>query len=272
MSDGGTDDAFREMVARLTASDRVAGLVTVGSTAYGRRGNHSDYDILVLLHDSDVAIATGTAWADGTLVDLIFLTLDELQAATASEPLSPGTDWQQRVVRWVCSGEVVLDRTGAIAMARESSSQLWHPPIEDSELLARWDHDSYNLAQNRRYANSEDATYQRAFHLRLTYSLADLMLNYFGVRALRWIGEKDAVRYWQQNDAEYWACFDACLHESDTAKRWDAYEKLTIRTWAPFRNPWTTGHVSIVPTARGAASVEDWTRAQAFWADLMGAG
>jgi predicted nucleotidyltransferase len=260
---------FEAMLARLRAASRVHGLVLLGSTAHGNRAPHSDFDLLVIAEGEPVPLLSGTEWVGETMVDLVFASPDELKAAVQRSVDGCPSEADARLARWLASGEVVFDRGVGISSitAQLSAALAWSPP--ESDLYARWDHDCYNLAHNRRYAYSGDTLYEQAFHLRLTYGLADLMVNYFHARALPWNGEKAALRHWQANDRAYLEEFQACLHAGQSVERFETYERLVNLTWKPYRPPWSTGAVSIVPAGRGLATVGEWDRARAFWEDLV---
>lgn len=261
--------AFDDLVARLRRSPRVHGLVLLGSTAHGARTPVSDFDLLVLVDGASVPLFSGTTWAGETLVDLLFISPAELSAAVERSMDSSLSEADARLARWLTTGEVLEDRGGDIASAVTKLAQAPAFKATSSDLRARWDHDCYNLAQNRRYANARDDLYARAFHLRLTYGLVDLMVSYFWARDMLWSGEKAAIREWRANDPAYLDEFDRCLYERDTARRFAAYERLVALTWLPYRTPWSTGELSIVPAQRGQASLADWDKALAIWRDLI---
>lgn len=132
-------------------------------------------------------------------------------------------------------------------------------------LFHRWDHTSYNLAQSRRYAQANDSLYHEALRLRMTYQLADVMLDYFKLRHLPWRGEKSAIRYWDTNDPEFKQEFLHCLEETELSRKFAAYERLVRLALAPIGEPWSRPAISMTP----AQGFEE-TEALQFWLSLSG--
>ena len=163
--------------------------------------------------------------------------------------------------RAIQMGKILFDRSGRLAAAR-AALQLAPPEYEGcpEDMFRRWDHANYNLAQSRRYAGSANPLYREAFELRMTYQLADVMVDYFIVRGLPWQGEKHALRRWEANDDEFKQLFFACLHERDVTTKIGQYQDLLERALAPVGPLWPEHSVSWDASSK----------AEGFWQTLLG--
>ncbi len=253
------------LVQRLSDSREVSAVVLFGSTA-ATVGPDSDFDVLIVLAADHVPYRTGVTAIEHRLTDLAFASLDEITRLDTGAGVLEVTDaWEGRFGVWIADGRVAFDRTGQVA---EAHSRLSGRPkrgsMSSDDLRSRWGHANYNLAQSRRYANSGDPLYADAFQLRMTYQLADLMIDYFHARKLPWIGEKDAIRYWQSNDAPYFEALMACLKPGAPTQRFSLYESLVRDTYAPVGDLWPPNAEGFTP-----GPGNEGENGLAFWDSLL---
>jgi predicted nucleotidyltransferase len=256
-------DRFLEL---LSSSPEVNGLVLFGSTGERKTHDYSDNDVFVITSEMPPIFFACTRVED-KLCDLTFAGLAELEQAISPGPSLEHTDDRRGwMLAWLSAGEVVFDREGRVAALQDGVRR--NPPVFDpdaAELFRRWDHANYNLAQSARYASSPEPLYRRAFELRMTYQLADLMVDYFWARKLVWRGEKEALKYWEDHDPEYARTFFDCLHERDAPQRLTLYQALVGKTFAGLGGVWPREATSI-----SAAEGADPARGADYWSRLVG--
>src|SRR5262249_27609350 len=90
-----------------------------------------------------------------------------------------------------------------------------------------------NVRQTKRMTIAVDAVYQTAVDLRLLFGLDDLNGDYFAMRLIPFRGEKEAVRYWMEQDPAYFQLFQATLAERGRAQKVALYCQLADMTLAP---------------------------------------
>ena len=258
---------FESLVERLKASPVVDGLMLIGSAAQDSLNTHSDRDLLVVLEDPPIPITNGTTFCDGVLVDLIIETRERMESLVSAEPAAISlSGYGASFFNWAASGSVVLDRGGCLERLRDRMAREDIGPVfTEGEHIGRADKALYNLAQTKRMSNSPDSLYQRAIDLRMLYQLANLMVDYFNLRGMAWIGEKEAIRYWQANDSAYFELFTACYWELDRRERVRLYGELVRATIEPTGFGWEGDGPMLRLSPPSLMSCENLRQAQDFW-------
>ena len=85
---------------------------------------------------------------------------------------------------------MVFDRSGAVVDAQDQAKATTSPDLvsADTQHAERWQV-SYDLLVNESYLRSDDHMYRLALRLRELHSFSRLILAYFRVRGLDWLGE-----------------------------------------------------------------------------------
>ncbi len=257
---------FDDFVARLAESALVHGVIVFGTSALTIT-DASDYDVLVVLDQDPLPVRSGITWVAGRLTDLAFARAAAVRHLEEIGPAAPLTDdWPGRLRVWMTTGTIAFDRYGLLRRVKGRLGTLPRPvQVSDAECFRRWDHTNYNLAQSARYALANDETYREAFDLRMSYQLADVMIDYFRVRGLPWPGEKDAIRYWNARDPVFKQLLLACLREPDRDQRFSLYGEAVAAALEPVGGAWPNQATSMTPCESGTA--EDAYR---FWLTLIG--
>ena len=256
-----------DFVALLAESVVVAGVVLFGTTAMTIT-DASDYDVLVVLDKDPLPVRSGITWVAGRLTDLAFASVAEVRQLKEVGAAAPVAEWSGRLRVWIATGSIAFDRYGLLSDVKGQLGTLPSPvEVTDAECFRRWDHTNYNLAQSARYARANDETYREAFELRMSYQLADIMIDYFRVRGLEWPGEKDAIRHWNAHDPVFKQLFFACLREPDRGQRFALYAEAVAAALEPVGGAWPSQATSMTPCEGGAAE-----SAYRFWLTLIGQG
>lgn len=264
---------LQEVIARLSRSEAVEGVLVIGSAGDDRLTPASDYDLVVVLRGMPWALEPyGVTYIDGCLTDLVFVTTEQRAQIAQLEGPVDGEAWLGRIIRWFESGDIRFDRSGRLSRTRQQvQGWPWIGPQSKSGREA-WREVNYNLAQSKRMYRSEDPVYLAAADLRLAlYGPADLLFNYFGIRNIAWEGEKAAVRYLMAHDRAYLDMLNAFIVEGVREKKLALYEELAALTVAPLGEVWPEG-VTVLAVNEEDNSEEDMERALSLWEELLEQG
>ena len=259
------DLTLAAVVARLAAARAVDGIVLFGTTAISI-DDAGDYDVLVIVDLDPVPARSGITWVAGRLTDLAFAGTPELQQLEEETPARLMDNRRGQLMRWLATGRVAFDRHGLLGRVQNRLQVLpQEVDVTEDERFRRWDHTNYNVVQSARYVAAGDETYREAFDLRMTYQLADVMVDYFRVRGMVWPGEKDAVRHWNRGDPAFKQLMFACLHEPDRERRFALYRNAVAHALEPVGGVWPHHATSMTPGEGN--TVEEANR---FWLALLG--
>lgn len=257
-----THRSLDDVLARLARHPAVAGILAIGSAATGRFHDASDYDLVIVLHDTARPFHVGVAVIDNRLSDLIFVDSAEIAAISALDaPVDPagGTG---RIIRWLQNGQVRFDGDGELARAqRRVAGGEWLLPAADKGAREAAFGINYNLAQTRRLLASSDPLYTQAAALRMAlYAPPDLVFGFFAVRRIVWEGDKAAVRHLSQRDPAYWALLTQFLAEPDLPRKLALYERLAAQATEPAGGLWASD-----------ATATQRDDSAALWTEVFGA-
>ncbi len=118
-----------------------------------------------------------------------------------------------------------------------------------------------------RYIQSGKELYLQALDMRLLYSSIEVLVGYFNLRNIAWRGEKLAINWLQENDAEFLKDFQEYITQYDRVKKIELYKKLAEKALKPAGGLWKDKIVSIVPT--GTFSKETIAIGFQFWKSLL---
>lgn len=235
-------------IARLAAHPAVEGILLLGTTGTERLTGASDYDLLILLNDSEAPLNMVHTWIDERLTEVYCTPTADIARILAQRPPWPDGSVAGIIVRWLREGQAAYDRAGALTQAQVAARALPLPvPAEDRDRYDAWRSIGYDVAQTRRYLTSDDPHAQEAVDWRLLYGLTELQRHYFTVRRLPWRGEKRAVRYLAEHDPPFLALMRRCLAEQDRGRKVAQYEELACLVVAPVGELWAVGTTIVAP-------------------------
>jgi hypothetical protein len=235
-----------EVIARLTASPAVAGILLIGTTGTPAQTESSDHDLLLVLDDLPVPLRIVNTWIDHRLAE-IYCTTTETIARIAASPIeiTPASETEV-IANWLRTGRMAFDRAGTLQRAQAAArSAAPSPATTARDRYASWRTIGYNVAQLKRYAAMDDPVSATAVDLRLLYSLAEVMTGYFTARNLPWRGEKAAVGHWSEHDPAFLDCVRACLAEPDRRRKVERYDELARLAMAPIGELWSAGTTTV---------------------------
>ncbi|MCI0709529.1 MAG: hypothetical protein L0154_05135 [Chloroflexi bacterium] len=221
------DVSLAQTIENLSTHPDVMGILLIGSTA-NQLKSHSDLDILIIVKDGfpiDVALT----YIDNRLTDLVFRPVTLLE--NFPQVVQGGTS-EASIVNWFRTGKIVFDHDGTLKTIQEQATAVQIVPNENFRAGAQFGV-LYNYHQNLRLWRSGDQLYHEALQMRLLYALSDIMISYFYLRGETWTGEKDAIRYWQAHDADYYHLFRTTMSTTDLNEKFALYEQLVELTLQP---------------------------------------
>jgi len=200
----------------------------------------SDYDLVVVLNTMPVPLHVGLTWINHRLTDLLFVRTEELDDIKAlAEPVSAPKPIG-RLIHWFQSGKILFDRSGRLQRCQSKvRTGTWTKVAGEFEVYGAWFGVNYNLAQTRRMLASDDPDYRMTAKVRMAiYGTSGLLWDYFTIRRMPWEGEKQALRYLESHDPEYYKLFHQFVKAGTCEKRLRLYEQLAKRTTAPVGGLW----------------------------------
>jgi len=241
---------FEETIRRIRASDKVAGLALFGSRVQLSVNSSSDYDLLILVAEMPVEIFQMLTYIEGRLADIVFADTQTADHLIYSDtPVHPYSK-EGMLLQKMLTAKIVYDPSGLLGrvqnLARErqrSKTGLLLP--SESDRYAAWFWQNHSLVHIRRMLQSDDPVVLTAVDLMLASGISRLCRDYYTARRLFWEGEKGAVRFLQDQDAEYLNLLRNCLDEPDRAVKVRLYEQLVEKTISPVNPIWSQGQSAV---------------------------
>jgi len=262
---------LEEVIVRLSKSEAVEGILLIGSANEGRLTSASDYDLVVVLNKMPVPLHVGLTWINHRLTDLLFVKAGELDDITAlAEPVSAPKP-MGRLIRWLHSGKILFDRSGRLQRCQSKvRSGTWTKAANEFEVYGAWFGVNYNLAQTRRMLASADPDYRMTAKVRMViYGTSGLLWDYFTIRRMPWEGEKQALRYLESHDPEYFKLFHQFVKAGTCEKKLRLYEQLAKRTTAPAGGLWGENDTALLFQEGTELQLGMVESALSFWDNLI---
>ncbi|MEM9777386.1 MAG: hypothetical protein AAF902_22600 [Chloroflexota bacterium] len=239
--------SLQEVVAKLQAQEDIDAILFAGSTGKETLKSYSDYDLLIILNEMASPPSLLITTIDGILSELYFL-----QASAADDILQHPRKVEANTlhgafVSMIARGKIAYDASGRLKRLRTAAPQTQIDQVLDHQIYSAWYSVTYNHAQNLRYYHSEDQLYLTALQCRLLYCISNCLSAYFTLRGLPWRGEKDAIRYLQQNDPAYLELFQMTVSAGPVEKQFPIYEKLVEQTLVDGWPKWPSQYTVLQP-------------------------
>jgi hypothetical protein len=230
----------------------------------------SDYDLYIVLSSMPAPLHVGLTWIAGRLTDLVFERTTAVDRYLTQDDPAPTSTGQERLIRYATTGRIVLDRHGRLDRVRgRAPANAGTTPPDDTTNYNAWFGINYNLLQTRRLLASGDPVYLSAVDIRLLYMTAEVVVGYFHVRGLPWRGEKEAIRYLTDHDAEFLSAFHAFVTAPDRAGKMHAYERLATLALTPLGGIWPGTVTALQFEGASDRSTATVNEALSFWDALL---
>jgi predicted nucleotidyltransferase len=201
---------------KLKSSPRVKGVFTTGSTA-SKLTPYSDIDLVVILDKNTEGLKAVYTTIEQHFSDIFFFDVDFLDKVKEMREI-PANGFEGMFVNWLLNGRIEYDPDDLLASLKKDAqkTKLVVPDSEIQDVLVRI---NYNLIANRRYFTSDDPTYHSALELRLLYSIIELVTAYFTLRGKPWQGEKEAIKFFSNNDPGYRELLFTCMRSTSLQEK-----------------------------------------------------
>jgi predicted nucleotidyltransferase len=258
-----TLDDFLEL---LKNSNVVDGILLMGSSATGTMNKFSDIDItLIVKHVPEHTLGI-TTFVEHRFTEIYIYTVDEVKILINKNNINPDVK-EGWIFNWIKDGKIVVDKSGLLEKVKEKSSTLDLDKVSDFLILSSIGKVNYNFIQNKRYFNSSSQLHLKALQVRLLYSLADVFVAYFNTRRLHWTGEKQAIKYLEQNDRVFLGLFENYQTCTKLEEKMELYENMAELALKPIGGLWKTEVVSVI--AEGDFNKETLNTSLSYWKNLL---
>lgn len=222
--------SLKELLDNLKSSPRVRGIFLTGTTAT-TLNSASDIDIVVLLDKNTEELKSIYTTIDNRFSDVFFFDLDFLAELNNATEVS-ANNFDGMFLNWLINGKVEYDPDNLLLPLKIKATET--PALQkvhESEKRDFWIKINYNFIANLRYFNATDELYHKALEIRLLYSVVELITAYFSLREIAWRGEKVALKFFEENDTNYLATFEAYSKSNSLFEKMDNYQKLFFLTF-----------------------------------------
>ena len=221
--------------------------------------------MIIILDKNSEDIKSIYTTVENRFADIFFFDVDFLnQLKEKGEVL--GNNFSGIFFSWLAKGKIEYDPESILADFKSKIGEnLPTQKITDSEKRDVWIKTNYNFICNKRYYNSTNDLYHKALELRLLYSVIELITTYFSFRNIPWRGEKNAVKYFEQNDPDFYSVFQEYSKSHSLEQKMKYYEALFNKIFFGEYRKWEEDFV--VPISN-KQNVND-KKLEEFWNDLV---
>ncbi len=265
-----------EVIGRLARHAAVDGVVVMGSASTGALTPTSDYDLFVIMSVMPEPLYMVLTTIEGRLAEVYFTTTVEIDQIQALDRPTYGDADETVAILWLQTGQIAFDRSGRLdRLRRKVQADPWPDMARANETMAAdiyayWWKINYNLRQTRRMLASDDPVYLMAVDIRLLYSLPEVFVGYARARRMVWRGEKELIRYLQQQDQTFLDLFRGCITETDRARKVALYEWAAALALTPVGGLWPPEATGVQIHTDPAFQPTQIEHALTFWQSLTG--
>ncbi len=255
---------LQNLIEKLKSSPRVKGVFSTGTTATGLTPS-SDIDLIIILDKNDEDIKSIYTTIENRFADIFFFDIDFLSKLRDKGEVK-GNNFGGMFFSWLAKGKIEYDPENILLdFKNKIDGNLPIQKITDSEKREFWIKTNYNFICNKRYYNSTNELYHKALEFRLLYSIIELVTAYFSFRGIPWRGEKDAVKYFEDNDQDFFFIFQEYSKSNSLEQKMKYYEALFNKIFFGEHQKWEDGFVIPISNNR---NVDD-KKLDDFWDDLV---
>lgn len=247
-----------QFIEILSSSPRVKSLFTTGTTAT-KPSPSSDIDLIVILDKNIEDVKSIYTMIENRFADIFFFDIEFTQTLRNKKELSTNA-FEGMFTEWLVKGKIEYDPENTLTTLKQRIEK--EPPIQkvpDAEKRDFWIKTNYNFIANSRYHNSDDTLYHEALEFRLLYSVIELITAYFSFRNLPWRGEKTAIKYFKQNDPDFFSLFQRYSGSKNLDERMNYYGELFRKSFHGEYQKWQDDFVIPVSWKEGyKPELKEW--------------
>lgn len=243
-----------QIIEKLKIAPNVDAVFLTGSQGSEHKP-YSDIDLVIILDEHVHDLTSLYTWIDNKFADIFFFDHADLERIEASKEL-PGNAMDAVFVSWLQKATIQFDKTEKLTGLKNKADDLNKKiSIPKSEKDLFWQKINYNFVANTRYFESNDPAYHEALEVRLLYSVSEVFTGYFEFRDILWRGEKTAMKYLKENDADFYNAFVAYTKAVDLSDKFHKYSDLVKMVFTDGYKLWNKGDV--LPQAKDRARTNE---------------
>ncbi len=259
-----------QVIEKLKKNENVDCVFLTGSHGTRKAGSSSDIDLIVILKAKYKTIQSVFTYIDETFADIYFF--DHLDLDKVRNFLDNHVEFvangNSTLPVWLQKADIKFDKSGKTSALIERGFKDMVINVPFSEKYNFWQNANYNYVANKRYFDSKDPIYHEALEIRLLYSMSNLICCYFSLRNIPWTGEKNAVKWFKENDLAYYVLFERYNESLSLKERFERYSDIFSKTFPKGYEVWKKDFVVAQPqgSTNNESVSEDLER---YWKNLV---
>lgn len=263
--------SLENILKKLEQKPEVDAVFLTGSLGNKSQTSDSDIDLIIILKNNNLAIESVFTWIDGIFADVYFFDeknilniLESKFILTESDEVS--NKMNHLLYVWLKKGEIIFDKSAELTKLKSIEKEF--ASISEEKKWNSWVNVNYNFEANTRYFNAKDIKYHEALEMRLFYSVIQVICTYFDFINEQWKGEKLAIKFFKENDIDFYNTFIKYTKASNLSERYLEYSSMVYRVFKlnPKYQLWNKSEV-ISKSRKGGFETDK--QLLGFWNDLI---
>lgn len=226
--------SLETIIKNLSQKPEVDAVFLTGSLGNETHTSDSDIDLIIILKENNLAIESVFTWIDGVFADVYFFDQSNIKNLIESKFMTSESDevsnkMNHLLYAWIKKGEIKFDHSGALTKLKSIDKEF--ASISEEKKWNLWVNVNYNFEANTRYFNAKDTKYHEALEMRLLYSVSQVIGAYFDFVNEQWKGEKMSIKYFKENDMNFYNTFIKYTKASNLSDRFTAYSSMVHRVF-----------------------------------------
>lgn len=231
---------LENIIKKLENKHQVDAVFLTGS--YGPDNKpYSDIDLVIILDENKEKINSLYTWIDNKFADIFFFDHADLNRIENADILS-ANGMDAIFLTWLNKAVISFDKSGKLSTLKTKIDDLNKKvKILENEKRSFCHRINYNFIANKRYFESNDVVYHEALELRLLYSVSEIISGYFEFRDIPWRGEKNAIKYFKENDENFYKSFLNYTKAVKIGDKFKFYTEMFFVVFAGVHERWSIG-------------------------------
>jgi hypothetical protein len=261
---------FDQVIGRISKNTVVDGIFVIEPSDPDLRISGSDRVIVAVLSEMPVPLHVSLTFIEHKLTLVLFTLTSDIDSILSCDKKYLAWDYIVKIATWLKTGRIAFDRSGRLKLAQEAIKlDDLTQPFDENDQYEICFNINMNYHQNKHLLESTDPLRLAAFDLELIHSLTNLSCWYFYLRNIMWLGEKKALRYWEQHDPGYLSLIKQFHLEPERKRKFQVYEQLAALTIAPAGQIWNEQQTALLLRYDKKQLSGDNEKAYSFWEDFL---
>ena len=233
---------LENIIKKLETKHQVDAVFLTGSHGSDKKP-YSDIDLVIILDENKEKINSLYTWIDNKFADIFFFDHADLNRIENADILS-ANGMDAIFLTWLNKASISFDKSGKLFALKTKINDLNKKvKILENEKRAFCHRINYNFIANKRYFESNDVIYHEALELRLLYSVSEIISGYFEFRDIPWRGEKNAIKYFKENDENFYKAFVNYTKAANVGGKFKFYTEMFFAVFAGGYEKWLIGDI-----------------------------